>query len=101
MHMSSDAQVAKHYTRGRLEETIFRALQQAGLDLEILRPADLAPLDEFHVGGIVSTQELAAQMELRPNLHLLDVGSGLAVPPATVPRNIPAGSPESTCLKTS
>jgi len=80
MHMSSDAQVAKHYSRGRLEETIFRALEQAGLDLETLRPTDLAPLDEFHLGGIVSTQELAAQMELRPNLHLLDVGSGLGGP---------------------
>jgi hypothetical protein len=58
--MRSDAQVAKHYSRGRLEETIFRALEQAGLDLETLRPADLAALEEFHVGGIVSTQELGA-----------------------------------------
>jgi cyclopropane fatty-acyl-phospholipid synthase-like methyltransferase len=38
---------------------------------------DLAALDEFHVGGRESTQELAAQMELRPGIHLLDVGSGI------------------------
>lgn len=78
--MSSDAQVAKHYTRGRLEETIVRALAQSGKDPKTLTATDLAPVDEFHVGGLVSTQELAAQMELRPEMHLLDVGSGLGGP---------------------
>jgi ubiquinone/menaquinone biosynthesis C-methylase UbiE len=78
--MSSEAQVAKHYTRGSLEETIFRALAESGKDPETLVPADLAPVDEFHVGGLSSTQELAAQMELRPDLHLLDVGCGLGGP---------------------
>jgi ubiquinone/menaquinone biosynthesis C-methylase UbiE len=78
--MSSEAQVAKHYTRGRLEETILRALAESGKDPETLAPADLAPVDEFHVGGLTSTQELAAHMELRPDLHLLDVGCGLGGP---------------------
>ena len=78
--MSSDAQVAKHYTRGRLEETILRALAESGKDPQILAPTDLAPVDEFHVGGLASTEELAARMELRPDLHLLDVGCGLGGP---------------------
>lgn len=78
--MSSEAQVAKHYTRGRLEETILRALAESGKDLETLTPLDLAPVDEFHVGGLASTQELAARMELHPELHLLDVGCGLGGP---------------------
>jgi ubiquinone/menaquinone biosynthesis C-methylase UbiE len=78
--MSSDAQVAKHYTRGRLEETILRALAESGKDPQTLAPADLAPVDEFHVGGLASTEELAARMELRPDLHLLDVGCGLGGP---------------------
>jgi ubiquinone/menaquinone biosynthesis C-methylase UbiE len=78
--MSSEAQVAKHYTRGRLEETILRALAESGKDSEALAPADLAPVDEFHVGGLASTQELAARMELHPELHLLDVGCGLGGP---------------------
>ena len=78
--MSSDAQVAKHYTRGRLEETILRALAESGKDPQSLAPADLAPVDEFHVGGLASTEELAARMELRPDLHLLDVGCGLGGP---------------------
>jgi ubiquinone/menaquinone biosynthesis C-methylase UbiE len=37
-------------------------------------------LDEFHAGGREATQELAAQMDLRPGLHLLDVGSGIGGP---------------------
>ena len=78
--MSSEAQVAKHYTRGRLEETILRALAESGKDPQTLAPADLAPVDEFHVGGLASTEELAARMELRPDLHLLDVGCGLGGP---------------------
>ena len=78
--MSSDAQVAKHYTRGRLEETILRALAESGKDPQTLAPTDLAPVDEFHVGGLASTEELAARMELRPDLHLLDVGCGLGGP---------------------
>jgi ubiquinone/menaquinone biosynthesis C-methylase UbiE len=78
--MSSEAQVAKHYTRGRLEEAILRALAESGKDPETLAPADLAPVDEFHVGGLASTEELAARMELRPDLHLLDVGCGLGGP---------------------
>jgi SAM-dependent methyltransferase len=49
-------------------------------DPDKLAAADLAAVDEFHVGGLDATQELAAQMELRPGLRLLDVGSGLGGP---------------------
>jgi len=58
----------------------FRALVQLGLDLETLKAADLAPVDGFHVGGLIFTQELAAQMESRPALGLLVIGSGLGGP---------------------
>jgi SAM-dependent methyltransferase len=78
--MSTEAQVASYYTRGRLEESILRALEQAGKDVTNLTHADLAALDEFHVGGLEATEGLAAQMELRPGLSLLDVGSGIGGP---------------------
>jgi ubiquinone/menaquinone biosynthesis C-methylase UbiE len=51
-----------------------------GLDTERLNALDLAPADEFHVGGLDATRELAAQMELAPGLHILDVGSGIGGP---------------------
>lgn len=78
--MSAEAKVAKHYGKGGLEQRILDALRQSGLDPGRLTAADLAPVDEFHVGGLEATKELAAQMELRPGMRLLDVGSGIGGP---------------------
>lgn len=78
--MSIETNVASYYTRGRLEDSILQALKAAGKDLANLTHADLAALDEFHAGGREATQELAAQMELRTGLRLLDVGSGIGGP---------------------
>ena len=76
----SESKVAGHYTRGGLEETILQAAVRMGLDPERLNAMDLAPADEFHVGGLDATRELASQMELAPGLHILDVGSGIGGP---------------------
>ena len=78
--MSTEAKVAGHYTRGRLEDVILSAMAKAGKDSTQLNAADLAPIDEFHVGGLEATQDLAAHMELRPELRLLDVGCGIGGP---------------------
>lgn len=78
--MSSEAKVSDHYTRGRLEETILLAVARMGLDPDRLNAIDLAPADEFHVGGLDATRELASQMELSRGLHILDVGSGIGGP---------------------
>lgn len=76
----SESKVAGHYTRGKLEETILQAVVRNGSDPEKLKVADLAAADQFHVGGLEATQELAAYMELQPGLHILDVGSGMGGP---------------------
>src|SRR5215813_3728429 len=78
--MSIESNVASYYTRGRLEDTIVQALTRAGKNLANLSHDDLAALDEFHAGGREATQALAAQMQLHPGLHLLDVGSGIGGP---------------------
>lgn len=78
--MSTEAKVAGHYGRGGLEERILAAAIREGKDPENLQAGDLAAADEFHVGGLESTQELAKQMELRAGLRLLDVGSGIGGP---------------------
>ncbi len=78
--MSTEAAVAGHYGRGRLEELILAAVAREGKDPEKLAAGDLAAADEFHVGGIEATQELAKHMELRAGLRLLDVGSGIGGP---------------------
>jgi ubiquinone/menaquinone biosynthesis C-methylase UbiE len=75
--MALEQSVARHYTHGSLERTILDALAASGKDPDRLAPADLAPVDEFHIGGRQATIDFAAQMEIEPGLHLLDVGSGL------------------------
>jgi ubiquinone/menaquinone biosynthesis C-methylase UbiE len=69
--------VARHYTHGALEKAIRDALARAGKDPDALTPADLAPVDEFHIGGRQATADLAAQLAIKPDSHLLDIGSGL------------------------
>jgi ubiquinone/menaquinone biosynthesis C-methylase UbiE len=78
--MNSEAKIAEHYGRGRLEELILAAVAREGKDPENLTAGDLAAADEFHFGGLEATQELAKQMELRAGLRLLDVGSGIGGP---------------------
>jgi SAM-dependent methyltransferase len=78
--MDYEQKVARHYATGGLEEKILQALTTSGVDVSELKPADLAPVDEFHVGGRQATTNLAAQLDLRPGQHLLDVGSGLGGP---------------------
>jgi SAM-dependent methyltransferase len=78
--MNTENQVAGHYGKAGLEETILQAIGRMGKDASVLTPIDLAPVDEFHTGGLTATKDLAAQMDLRPGFRLLDVGSGVGGP---------------------
>lgn len=78
--MTTESKVAGHYTRGTLEKAILAAVAREGKNPENLNASDLAAVDEFHVGGLEATQELATQMELRRGMHLLDIGSGIGGP---------------------
>jgi ubiquinone/menaquinone biosynthesis C-methylase UbiE len=73
-------QVSSHYSSGSLEQTIFAALLAAGKNVDQLRSEDLSGIDEFHLGGLEATQELASFMHLHPGMHLLDVGCGIGGP---------------------
>ena len=74
--MDKAADVARHYENGALAQSILDALSASGKDAASLTLADLAPVDEFHIGGRVATHGLAEQLTLRPDMHLLDVGCG-------------------------
>jgi ubiquinone/menaquinone biosynthesis C-methylase UbiE len=69
--------VTAHYARQGLEQVILNALDSAGLAGERLKTSDLAPIDEFHIGGRKATVELARQLGLHKAQLVLDVGSGL------------------------
>jgi ubiquinone/menaquinone biosynthesis C-methylase UbiE len=78
--MNVEQQVAKHYTRDSLEHAILDALVAAGKNVNQLEPADLAPVDEFHIGGRQATVDFAEQFAPRAGMRLLDIGSGIGGP---------------------
>ena len=69
--------ISKHYTRGDLAAAIDAGLGALGKDASTLRPEDLAPVDEFHIGGRVATVHLIEQLGLKPQHTVLDVGAGI------------------------
>ena len=75
-----ERQVAGHYTQDLLEQKILEALRNGGKNPESLTPHDLDALDNLHLGGRESIQELSAFMDLYPGMRLLDVGCGVGGP---------------------
>jgi SAM-dependent methyltransferase len=69
--------VARHYGVADLTERIHKALAVAGIDADRIAPEQLAPIDEFHIGGRAATIHAVAKMGLTGSDHVLDIGCGL------------------------
>ena len=70
--------IAQHYGSPGLAERVVSALAHAGKDMNALTVEDVAPLDQFHTGGLAATRELIKYADdVRPGSRVLDVGSGL------------------------
>ena len=78
-------QVNRQYGREALSDKILAALEAAGKDLDNLTREDLSSFDEFHIGGIMETRNMASKIPgLAPGARLLDIGSGLGGPARTL-----------------
>lgn len=75
--MSYDKAVSEHYTHGELLGAIQASVTKLGKTIDSITTEDLAPLDEFHIGGRVATDNLLDQLNLSEQDHILDVGCGL------------------------
>jgi ubiquinone/menaquinone biosynthesis C-methylase UbiE len=78
--MDTEQQVAKHYGRPGLESVILNAFKASGKDTNRLTTGDLSGADQLHLGWRAATVELAKDLGLARNMHVLDVGSGLGGP---------------------
>ncbi len=75
--MSDRNQVAQHYTHGSLLDTIRAAVRALGKTEDTTSVEDLAPIDEFHIGGRQASIDFLDQLRLSEHHHVLDVGCGL------------------------
>jgi len=69
--------VAQHYGDDDLLARILDGLQAVGADLENLQADDLAPVDEFHIGGRQATVHALEKMALDEHQRVLDIGCGI------------------------
>ena len=75
--MSDSVTVIEHYGTDPLLANVNDALAQAGLGEGPVDWQALAPLDQFHTGGLAATKALADALGVERGSMLLDVGSGL------------------------
>ena len=78
------AEINAHYTEGDLMIAVLDVLRAWGKDEGVLRPDELAPIDQFHVGGRDATLALAKRSGITASTKVLDVGGGLGGPARTL-----------------
>lgn len=69
--------VARHYGASGLLARIYAGLEASGADLDNLQPDDLAPVEEFHIGGRIATARAVEKLSPQEDHHVLDVGCGI------------------------
>lgn len=68
-----------HYAAADIEARLLDGLRAAGLDPDQrLSPAQLAPLDHFHTGGLGASHALLDMAGITATDRVLDIGAGLA-----------------------
>jgi ubiquinone/menaquinone biosynthesis C-methylase UbiE len=78
--MSEQSEVSRHYTHGDLTEAIRRGLALLGKSPSSVTIDDLAPVDEFHIGGRRASEDFIDQLGFDAQTHVLDIGCGLGGP---------------------
>ncbi|RAI03375.1 ubiquinone biosynthesis protein [Acuticoccus sediminis] len=81
--MSVD-RVTSHYAPEGFEQRIDDAIRAAGLNPQHFSALDIAPMDEFHLGGLDATHRVAQWLAIGPGDRVLDVGAGLGGPARAV-----------------
>ena len=75
--MSNDKAVSEHYTHGDLLNAIQVSIAKLGKTVDSVTNRDLAPVDEFHIGGRKATESLLGRLNFSGQDYILDVGCGL------------------------
>lgn len=69
--------ITDHYTSGTLAARMLAAIEQAVGGTSAVTIDNLAPADEFHIGGRPATIHFIEQLALNNGMHVLDIGPGI------------------------
>ena len=75
--MVDEKVVSAHYKHNQMLELIEAGLLKMGKSVDNVTVEDLAPVDEFHIGGRPATEHLMKQLGFNSSDKLLDIGCGL------------------------
>ena len=64
--MPDQSEVSGHYTHGDLVAAIRKGIESLGKQVGSVTVDDLAPVDEFHIGGRQASEDFLGQLELTP-----------------------------------
>ncbi len=78
--MSIEKDVVAHYGRPGFLEAILAGLTASGKPTDRIDPADIAGVDEFHLGWRPATVAFAEDLAFPAGAHILDIGSGIGGP---------------------
>jgi SAM-dependent methyltransferase len=74
------SKVREHYNAAGLTGRIKSALATIATENRPLTVDEIAPLDQFHIRGILATAELAVAAGIDPSTRVLDLGCGIGGP---------------------
>lgn len=75
--MSYEQIITTHYTHGSLITEIKTGIEKLGKTSSSISTEDLAPLDEFHIGGRQASELFFDQLDFSNDDYLIDIGCGL------------------------
>lgn len=69
--------IAAQYRKSELLDAIVDGLERSGVDPKAPSIEDLAPVDEFHTAGRITTLKALAMTPIKAGMHILDAGCGI------------------------
>jgi ubiquinone/menaquinone biosynthesis C-methylase UbiE len=69
--------ITAHYSHGQLLDRILSGVTAIGKTPDTVTVDELAPVDEFHIGGRQASEQFIDQLGLSADDHVLDVGCGI------------------------
>ena len=77
MSSQLEDRVTAHYQKPALLDAIVEGLKRAGVDPDAPSLEDLAPVDEFHTAGRITTLKALDMTPIDAGMHVLDAGCGI------------------------